>query len=63
MSSNPKTLLSLGGTSVEKVENCTYLGRHISFSRGMEKEIEVRKDKAWKSYWVLKRVFKEDMSC
>ena len=41
MSSNPKTPLTMAEKNIEKME------RNISLSRGMEKEIEVRKDKAW----------------
>ena len=52
----------MGGKSIEKAEDYTYLEGNIWFSRGMEKEIEVREDQAWKSYWALKGIFKGDMS-
>lgn len=46
-------------TQIEKVEHYTYLGKLISFSDGMEKELRTRKKKARNSFWALKIIFKE----
>ncbi len=40
----------------------TYLGQTVAFYKKMEKELQVRKQKAWKAYWSLRRVFKSKMS-
>lgn len=61
MSNNPDSHLIIEGTNMEKVEDYTYLGRVISFNKGMDKEISARKEKAWKNYWSLKKIFKGDM--
>jgi hypothetical protein len=62
MSNNIDTQLTIEGTIIEKVEEYTYLGQVISISKGIESELAVRKEKAWRSYWSLKGIFKGNMS-
>jgi hypothetical protein len=42
------------------VEGCG--AQVISISKGIESELAVRKEKAWRSYWSLKGIFKGNMS-
>lgn len=62
MSNNPESTLEIEGVEIEKVEEYTYLGRIVSFNNNSEKELRVRKAKAWKSYWALRGVFKGKLS-
>lgn len=43
---------------IEKVEDIKYLGKTISFKDGMEKEIKIRREAAWRSFWALKNIYK-----
>jgi len=57
MSNTNDTHLNVGANQVEKVENYTHLGQNVSFQNGMDKEIQIRKEKSWKSFWALGKIF------
>ena len=46
----------------DRVEEYVYLGQTISVREGMEREMNVRRQKVWRKYWSLRRVFKGKMS-
>mgnify|MGYP000990248214 CR=1 FL=1 len=50
------------GTKIEEVKEYTYLKQVVSFKEGLEKELIMRKSKAWNSYWALKGIFKREMN-
>lgn len=54
--------ICIGGNKLEKVKEYVYLGQIMSFEEKMDKEINARKNQAWKAYWSLKRIFKSKMS-
>lgn len=53
-----KPLTDVNNTSIEYVNEYTYLGQLISPTDMMQKEIETRIGNAWKRYWSLKEVMK-----
>lgn len=62
MSNNPDTQLNIEGTHIEKVDDYVYLGQLVSFEERVEKELRIRKQKAWGKFWAMKGIFKGDMS-
>ena len=54
----PEPLLNIAGESIEEVQDFKYLG---SWIRSSEKEVNVRKAKAWAACHKLKRIWKTDM--
>lgn len=54
--------IGLENSTIEKVEEFTYLGQLISMEECQTKEINARITKAWKSYWTLKDILKSNIS-
>lgn len=50
--------ITFGKHTLEKQENFTYLGQIISFRNKMNKELEERRNRAWRGYWALRPIFK-----
>ena len=44
------------------IENYTCLGQNISFQNGVDKEIQIMKEKSLKRFWALGKIFKGNMS-
>ena len=47
-----------GGEEIETRKDYKYLGRIMSFTDRMNKELRGRKEAAWKSFWALKHIYK-----
>ncbi len=61
MSNIPNTKIFLRDVEIEKQVEYIYLGQTISFKNKMNKELEIRRTKAWQGYWYLKQVFKSTL--
>ncbi|CAG4915287.1 unnamed protein product [Colias eurytheme] len=58
MTNNIKTPILLDSNQIEYVDEYTYLGQIIAPENQMQKEINIRINKAWKRFWSLKEVMK-----
>ena len=61
MSNSSVDSLSVNEIEIELVDEYTYLGQLIAFEQRLNKELQVRRKKAWKGYWALRQVFKSKM--
>ncbi|CAK1585807.1 unnamed protein product [Parnassius mnemosyne] len=58
MTNVTKLPVTLQSRNIEYVDEYTYLGHQISFSNGMDKEINRRITNTWKKYWSMRDIFK-----
>jgi len=61
LGNDTKGKIYLNGKELISQENFTYLGQTISFGNKMKKELEARRDGAWRGYWALGSIFKGKM--
>jgi len=50
MSNNPETELRINGTLIKEVEEYSYLGQVVSLTGGLDTELTIRAENAWKKY-------------
>ena len=54
--------LEIEGELIEEVSEYVYLGQTVSAKEGQEREIKVRRNKAWGKFWSLQKVFRGGLS-
>lgn len=62
LTNGPKKQIKLENEVLNYEDEVTYLGQILSFDDMMNKELRRRSDLAWKSYWKLKHIFKNNFS-